>query len=277
VGEDVLTMPTAGKDGPSEVPESETESGGAWSGPVGAQAHARPGARGVVARLAANSAVGTAATRAARGISAKLGYEEIVFPEDSSASAIGRIADSRDRVVIVCPASDVGESSRAAYADRVCRIAAATRHPVLLIPASSVWPFRRCVTATDFGRPSLAAARAVMDLVDAPAELVLAFVNASDDTVRSTPDGVPRHVRLLLDALSHTLGAPAGVEVASVVLTGRVLPSLLAYARDCSADLLSFGRHGRSTSAGLLGAPLGPTVRGLLEGLGCPALIASAG
>jgi hypothetical protein len=115
-----------------------------------------------------------------------------------------------------------------------------------------------------------------MEVVDAPAELVLAFVHAADDTARSTADAVPRHVRLLLNALSHTLGAPAGVDVAPIILTGRVLPSLLAYARDYSADLLSFGRHGRSTSPGLLSAPIGPAVRGLLEGLGCSALIASA-
>lgn len=276
MGQDVLTVLSAGNDGPSEVPQSETASSGASPGQAGSQANATAGARGVVARLAANSAVGTAATRAARGISVKLGYEEIVFPEDASASAIGRTADLRDRATVVCPASDVGGSNRAVYADRACRIAGATRHPVLMVPASSAWPFRRCVAATDFGRPSLAAARLAMELLEAPAKLVLAFVNAPDDSVRSTPDGVPRHVRLLLDALSHTLGAPAGVEVTSVVLTGRVLPSLLIYACDYSADVLCFGRHGRSTSPGLLSAPLGPTVRGLLEGLGCPALIASA-
>ena len=80
MGQDVLTVLSAGNDGPSEVPQSETASSGASPGQAGSQANATAGARGVVARLAANSAVGTAATRAARGISVKLGYEEIVFP-----------------------------------------------------------------------------------------------------------------------------------------------------------------------------------------------------
>jgi hypothetical protein len=248
---------------------------GTCSGPV-ALAHTGLGARGLVVRLATDGAVGAGATKVALGICAKLGYEEIVFPEDASPVAIGRMADLRARGMVVCPASDVGESSRAMYADRACRIAAATRHPVLLVPTSSPWPFRRSVAATDFGRPSLVAARAVIELVEPPAELVLAFVNASDVTVRNTPDAVPRHVRLLLDALSHTLWTPAGADITSIVLRGRVLPSLLDYAGHYSADLVSFGRHGRSASPGLLSAPSGLTIRGLLAGLACPALIASA-
>jgi hypothetical protein len=143
------------------------------------------------------------------------------------------------------------------------------------VPTSAAWAPRRCVAAIDFGRSSITAALAAMELLEAPAEIVLAFVHESEDEPPDA-DVLPRHTRLLLESLPHTLTAPAGVTTTSVVLRGSVLPTLLEFTRRCAADLLSFGRHGRSSSPGVIAAPVGPTVRGLLEGAPCSALISSA-
>lgn len=272
MGQDLLTLPPLDETGQSDDPPPETEGGTAA---LPERTSLRRGANGLVIRVTTGDRISTGAARAASGIGAKLDYEELVFPDNSPPSTIGRTADLRDRAAIVLPASDHGTPTRATFADRACRIAIATRHPVLLVPASAPWPVRRCLAATDFGRPSLAAARAALELLEAPADLVLAFVNARDHGGEASPDQAPRHVRLLLDALPHTLDAPAGVQVGAILLPGQVLPAILAFAGSWSADLLSIGRHGRSTSSGLLAAPVGPTVRGLLEGSPCSVLIAS--
>ncbi len=215
------------------------------------------------------------AIRVVQALVSRFGSEAVTLPSTALPSAVGRQADGRGRAIVVLPAPDAGSGERPTYADRACRVAVSTRHPVLLVPDAAVWPPRQCVAAVDFGRSSIAAAVAAMELLEAPAELALVFVHQGDEEAREA-DSVPRHVRLLCEALTHTFVGPTGVTVTSVVLKGAVLPVLFPFARRYGADLLSLGRHGRSSSAGVAATPVGPTVRGLLEGAPCSALISSA-
>ncbi len=215
---------------------------------------------------------GSGALRVARALVTRFGSEALNLPATTFPSAVGRQADSRGRAIVVLPSPDAASGERRTYADRACRVAVSTRHPVLLVPEAAVWPPRRCVAAVDFGQSSIAAAMAAVELLEAPAELVLVFVHQGDDEAREA-DSVPRHVRLLLEALTHTFVAPAGVAATSIVLTGARIPALLQFTRRNGADLFSLGRQGRSSSVGIATTPVGPTVRGLLETATCSALI----
>ncbi len=238
------------------------------------EAPVAPGYHAVIGAMDGD-AHGPGALRVAQALVSRFRSEAVTLPSTAVPSAVGRKADGCGHAIVVLPAPDAGSPERPTYTDRACRVAVSTRHPVLLVPDATGWPPRQCVAAMDFGRSSIAAALAALELLEAPAELALVFVHQGDEEARQA-DLVPRHVRLLCEALMRTLLAPTGITVTSVILKGAVLPVLLPFARRYGADLLSLGRHGRSSSAGIAATPVGPTVRGLLQGAPCTALISSA-
>jgi len=203
--------------------------------------------------------------------------ETITLEASTSPSSVGRLADSRATALIVVAAADAGQPERVGSTERVCNIAAATRHPILFVPASAPWPPRRAVLAVDFGRASLDAALVALGLLEAPAIAAPAFVDTGEGLAPSGDDGVPpAHLRLLFDALPSVLGAHAGVTLAPHFLKGPRVPTLIAFATAYGAELIAIGRQGRSVSGGLRAVPLGPTVRGLLAQAPCSLLVSSS-
>ena len=143
-------------------------------------------------------AYASGALRVAQALVSRFGSEALTLPSTALPSAVGRQADSRGRAIVVLPGPDADSGERPTYADRACRVAPSTRHPVLPIPESAVWPPRRCLAAVDFGRSSIAAAVAAMELLEAPAELALAFVHLGHEE-DCEAHSVPQHVHLLVE------------------------------------------------------------------------------
>lgn len=245
------------------------------------EASPRPGGplvcRAIVA-LTTGDPFGAAAKRVAECLVAQGAAEEaITLNASASPAAVARIADSHSVALILVGAPNAGERERVARAERATGIAAATRHPILLVPASAPWAPKRCVLAMDFGRASISAALLALALLERPAFAAPAFVDTGGGVAPSDRDGVPpAHLRLLFDALPAALGSHAGVTMAPHFLKGARVSTLVAFALTYGAELMAVGRRGRPASAARQSAELGPTVRGLLEHAPCSVLVSSS-
>ena len=192
-------------------------------------------------------------------------------------TTVGRRADGLEAAIIVLAAPDVGSKERRSYVDRACRIAAATRHPVLCVPEAPSWPPRRCVAAMDFSRAAIGAAMIALDFLSNPGHAAYVFVNALV-APESGPDeaSTPRHIRLLFDALPTPARQRPAVTVTQHCLSGPRVPQLVDFAATWGAEILSLGRHGHPPSTRKTDAPMGPTVRGLLELAPCSLVLSGA-
>jgi nucleotide-binding universal stress UspA family protein len=185
-------------------------------------------------------------------------------------AVVGQRADRLAAVIIVLPAPNVGSNERLSYADRACRIAAATRHPVLLVPETPSWPPRRCLAAMDFSQGAIDAAIIALDLLSCPGHAAHVFVNAIvAPESRSDEGSIPRHIRLLFAALPTSARQRPSIAVTQHCLSGPRVPRLVDFAVSWGAELLSVGRQGHPRSTATTDGPIGPTVRGLLESAPC--------
>jgi hypothetical protein len=203
--------------------------------------------------------------------------ETVILDASIPPSAAGRLADGHDAALVVVPAPKAKTPERSAYRDRACKIAMATRHPLLFVPPSAPWPPKRCVLAVDFGRGSIDAALTALILLEPPAVAAPAFVDTGEGLAPSGPDGVPpHHLRLLFDALPSALGPHENIGFAPHLLKGQRLSALLSFAEAYEADLIAIGRQGRWDSVGQHPAHLGPTAAGLVEHAPCSLLVSSS-
>ena len=166
------------------------------------EAPVAPGYHAVIGAMDGD-AHGPGALRVAQALVSRFRSEAVTLPSTAVPSAVGRQADSRGRAIVVLPGPNADSGERPTYADRACRVAPSTRHPVLLIPESRSGPHAQCLAAVDFGRSSIAAAVAAMELLEAPAELALAFVHLGHEE-DCEAHSVPQHVHLLVEALTRT-------------------------------------------------------------------------
>jgi nucleotide-binding universal stress UspA family protein len=173
---------------------------------------------------------------------------ELVMIEDGLATAIRRIEDRRDALVLF----GLGETS--AFAGRGVDLVAGISGPALGVPPGTARAPRRGVLATDFSGASLAAARHALALLPRPA--VVSVVSAG---LRFTAGPT----RILFDAFEDSLRVPSDVSLTRQWVTGQVAPALLRYAADFGADLLVLGRRQR----------LGPVVREVLRTAACSVLV----
>jgi nucleotide-binding universal stress UspA family protein len=192
-------------------------------------------------------------------------------------TTVGRRADGLEAAIVVLAAPDVGSPERWSHADRACRIVAATRHPVLFVPQTPSWPPRRCVAAMDFSEAAIGAAIAALSFLSSPGQAAHVFVNAlAAPEARPDEESMPRHIRLLFDALPTSTRQRPAVAVTQHCLNGPRVPRLVDFATTWGAELLSLGRHGHPPSTGKTDASIGPTVRGLLELTPCSLVVSGA-
>lgn len=194
----------------------------------------------------------------------------IMIDGNAAVGAVGRHADGLTGAVVVLPMPEVGSTDRSRYAERACRMAAATRHPVLVVSPSATWPPRRCVAAMDFSRGAISAAIFAVNLVSRPGQAAHVFVDEPIDRgADSDGETIPRHIRLLFDTLPMALRQRTDILVTQHCLRGRRVPRLIDFTLDWGADLLSCGRQGHPSWAARPNEPIGPTVLGLLEAAPC--------
>jgi nucleotide-binding universal stress UspA family protein len=174
---------------------------------------------------------------------------ELMMIEDGLATAIRRIEDRRDALVLF----GLGETS--AFAGRGADLVAGISGPVLGVPPGTTRAPQRGVLATDFSSASLAAARHALALLPRPADVSVVSVG-----LRFTRAGP---TRILFDAFEDSLRVPSDVSLTRHWVTGQVAPALLRYAADFGADLLVLGRRHR----------LGPVVREVLGTATCSVLV----
>lgn len=128
--------------------------------------------------------------------------------------------------------------------------------PVMVVHPDFDGPFHAVVIATDFSPASLAAAQAVMPMLNPVATLHLVHVwqpSGSLAANRAAADeayaeSLPESFRRFTELLS----VPPGVTVKTVIREGKVAERVLDYARTRHADLVTAGRHGRSLLQRLL-------------------------
>jgi len=152
--------------------------------------------------------------------------------------------------------------------------------PVLVVRTPCTHDYRRAVIATDFSGPALAAADAVGRFAPA-AERLLVHVHEDLYEHLAAYSGAPatdrdRHSRHASGQASRSLEQElarldaAGLHATGVIRDGVASEVLPGYIRECSADLLAMGAHGRG---GLERLMLGSVSGWLLGQVDCDVLV----
>lgn len=192
----------------------------------------------------------------------------------SVAPTICRVAEEQMASLIVMGIGKHTPAERLFGAETVGRVLREADVPVLAVhPAATKLPSRALV-ALDFSPTSLRAARAVVDVVEAPATVLLVHVR-SDGHHRNTETtgwekiyetGVAGMLEELVTELSQN-----GVTVQSRVVEGKVTQQLLKLAESEKIDVIAVGSHGHDAIERLL---LGSVPLQLLRSAECSVLVA---
>jgi nucleotide-binding universal stress UspA family protein len=109
---------------------------------------------------------------------------------------------------------------------------------------------RRIAVAVDFSRASMAAARAVINLLDHRGTLLLVYVEPFAEPFDETGDAYRAiYAQGLADAfgrLRQELAGAERAEVETIVLQGPVAPQLLSFAARADVDVIAVGSQQHS-------------------------------
>jgi nucleotide-binding universal stress UspA family protein len=168
----------------------------------------------------------------------------------SPAHEIVRVAERRKPDLII-----LGLRSHA-FLDRVFRdetTLSVMRHalaPVLAVTSLLTRAPRRIAVAVDFSRASMAAARAVINLLDHRGTLLLVYVEPFAEPFDETGDAYRAiYAQGLADAfgrLRQELAGAERAEVETIVLQGPVAPQLLSFAARADVDVIAVGSQQHS-------------------------------
>jgi len=131
------------------------------------------------------------------------------------------------------------------------RIAEISATPVLIVPPHASALPRRAMLALDFSRSSIRAGRAALQMVNAPAQMHLVYVQASKEPFPLEPvdpdSAYAAGFAPFFEAVERELCAPPGVTFERVVVpSGDPVVQLLAYAAANDVDLIAMGKHGKA-------------------------------
>jgi nucleotide-binding universal stress UspA family protein len=146
--------------------------------------------------------------------------------------------------------------------------------PVLAVPSDATAPLRRAVVGIDFSRASIRAARAAVSLTTPPGHVWLAHVKPPLEIPSETYEGASviytQGVLGAFKKIEERLETVDLLEVRPVVLEGKVIDELLAFAASHRADLLVTGAHGRTLVERLL---IGSVTTKVLRAARCSVLV----
>ena len=204
--------------------------------------------------------------------------------EGPAVSGILEAAESMGADLIVMGAHGKGGFERLALGSVTEKVLRKASCPVLVVPAGDgpavrAGEFRRVVCATDFSAPSARAldyARLLAGEVQAHLSLLTVIdwpfgESSGNDPVTRLRQSLEQQAADELNALAaHGDGPPAEI----IVRRGNPGCEILAFARDCPADLIVMGVSGRGAVDLAL---LGSTAHQVLREAVCPVLTVPAG
>jgi len=162
------------------------------------------------------------------------------------AGSIVREAEKVNASMILVGLRRHGFVDRALRDETTLRVVRAARVPVLAVtPAMSGLP-RTIVVGVDFSRASLRAARAALSVLGDSGTLLLAYARADvhyDEANEGAGVIETQGVAASFERMRADLAAPAGVDVAPVVLIGDPARELRALAERTGAQLIAVGSH----------------------------------
>lgn len=192
----------------------------------------------------------------------------------SVARTIVRLAREQTASLIVMGIGKHTPAERLFGSETVARVLREAEVPVLAVHPSATKLPTRALVALDFSPTSLLAARAVIDIVEPPATVVLVHVRAGVQHRENNATGWRRiyetGVAGMLEELVSEL-SQSGVTVETRVVEGKVTQQLVALAESEKADVVAVGSHGHDAIDRLL---LGSVPLQLLRIAGCSVLVA---
>lgn len=204
-------------------------------------------------------------------------------PHVASGSAhrgLAGIADAIGAQLVVVGARGQGFKLGRMLGSTAERLVRMLHVPVLVVRTPCTHAYRRAVVATDFSGPALAAAEAVGRIAGS-AERMLVHVHEDLYEQLAAYSGAPasdrdRHSRHASIQASRSLQQELerldriGLHATGVLRDGVASEVLPAYVRECGADLLAMGAHGRG---GLERLMLGSVSAWLLGQVDCDVLV----
>jgi nucleotide-binding universal stress UspA family protein len=193
------------------------------------------------------------------------------------AQKIAEVAEKRAADLIIVGRTQRGVIDRMLGGETTLQVMRLSSVPVLVVGEEMKKP-STVVAAVDFGPASLRAAATGLEMLNGSGTLYLVHVDEPievfpDGFVIPDPDYYPAGLLRLMRKTASDLGAPSGVVVESVVLSGRPTSAIAEFCDRVGADLVVAGTHGLPRVARFL---LGSVSTGLVRNIHKPVIIIPA-
>jgi len=193
------------------------------------------------------------------------------------AQKIAEVAERRAADLIIVGRTQRGVIDRMLGGETTLQVMRLSSVPVLVVAEEMKKP-STVVAAVDFSPASLLAARTGLEMLNGSGTLYLVHVDEPvevfpDGFVLPDPDYYLGQLLKLLRKSASDLGAPPGVVVESVILSGRPTRAIAEFCDRVGADLLVAGTHGLPRVARFL---LGSVSTGLVRNIHKPVLVVPA-